>query len=39
MQFKEIVENLKQGQSGVIDFKIKNNPVILTAASRKSQGE
>lgn len=33
MQFNEIVENLKQGQSGVVDFKIKNNPVILTAAS------
>jgi len=33
MQFNEIVEKLKQGQSGVIDFKIKKNPVILTAAS------
>ena len=33
MQFKEIVENLKQGQSGVVDFKIKNNSVILSAAS------
>ena len=33
MQFNEIVEKLKQGQSGVVDFKIINNPVILTAAS------
>ncbi len=33
MQFNEIIENLKQGQSGVVDFKIKNNPVILAAAS------
>ncbi len=33
MQFNEIVENLKKGQSGVVDFKIQNNPVILTAAS------
>ena len=39
MQFKEIVENLKQGQSGVIDFKIKNNPVILTAASLEQAKE
>jgi UDP-3-O-[3-hydroxymyristoyl] glucosamine N-acyltransferase len=39
MQFNEIVENLKQGQSGVVDFKIKNNPVILTAASlEKAKG-
>jgi len=33
MQFKEIVERLKQGQSGVIDFKLKNNPCIFEAAS------
>ena len=33
MQFNEIVEKLKIGQSGVVDFKIKNNPDILTAAS------
>ena len=33
MQLNEIVEKLKQGQSGVVDFKIKNNPIILTAAS------
>jgi len=39
MQFKEIVEKLKQGQSGVVDFKIKNNPVILAAASlEKAKG-
>ncbi len=39
MQFNEIVENLKQGQSGVVDFKIKNNPVILTAASLEKAKE
>ena len=33
MQLNEIVEKLKQGQSNVVDFKIKTNPVILTAAS------
>ena len=33
MQFNEIYEKLKQGQSSVVDFKIKNNPNILTAAS------
>ena len=33
MQFNEIVEKLKSGQSGVVDFQIKNNPTILTAAS------
>ena len=33
MQFNEIVEKLKQGQSGVVDFKIKNNAIILAAAS------
>ena len=33
MQFNEIVEKLKQGQSGFVDFKIINNPIILTAAS------
>ncbi len=33
MKFNEIVEKLKQGQSGFVDFKIKNNPVILAAAS------
>ena len=33
MQFNEIVERLKQGQSGVVDFKVKSNQVILTAAS------
>jgi len=39
MQFNEIVENLKQGQSGVVDFKLKNNPVILTAASLEKAKE
>ena len=33
MQFNEIVEKLKKGQSGLVDFQIKNNPVILAAAS------
>ncbi len=33
MLFNEIVEHLKKGQSGVVDFKIKNNPIILSAAS------
>tara|TARA_B100001250_G_scaffold91483_1_gene76101 strand:+ start:209 stop:1261 length:1053 start_codon:yes stop_codon:yes gene_type:complete len=33
MQFNEIVKKLKQGQSGVVDFKIKNNSIILSAAS------
>ena len=33
MQFNEIVEKLENGQSGVVDFKIKNNSDILQAAS------
>ena len=33
MQLNEIFEKLKQGQSGIVDFKIRNNPVILTGAS------
>ena len=39
MQFNEIVEKLKQGQSGVVDFKISNNPVILAAASLEKAKE
>ena len=39
MQFNKIVEKLKQGQSGVIDFKIKNNPNILSAASLEKAKE
>ena len=39
MQFKEIVENLKQGQAGVVDFKITSNPVILSAASLEKANE
>ena len=39
MQFNEIVENLKQGQSGVIDFEIKNNPTILAASSLEKAKE
>jgi len=39
MQFNEIVEKLKHGQSGVVDFKIKNNPLILAASSlEKAKG-
>jgi len=33
MQFNEIVEKLRKGQSGLVDFQIKNNPIILSAAS------
>jgi len=33
MQFNAIVEKLKKGQAGLVDFKIKNNPIILAAAS------
>ena len=33
MQFNEIIEKLKQGQAGLVDFEIKNNPAILSAAS------
>ena len=33
MRLNEIVEKLKLGQSGVVDFKIKNNPIISAAAS------
>ena len=39
MQFNELVEKLKQGQSGVVDFKIRNNPIILTAASLEKAKE
>ena len=39
MQFNEIVEKLKKGQSGVVDFKIENNPIILTAASLEKAKE
>ncbi|WP_269605356.1 UDP-3-O-(3-hydroxymyristoyl)glucosamine N-acyltransferase [Prochlorococcus marinus] len=39
MQFNEIVEKLKLGQSSVIDYKIANNPVIMSAASlEKAKG-
>tara|TARA_Y100001968_G_scaffold27523_1_gene21447 strand:+ start:763 stop:1815 length:1053 start_codon:yes stop_codon:yes gene_type:complete len=33
MLFSKLVEKLKQGQSGVIDFKIRTNPSISAAAS------
>ena len=33
MQFNEIIEKLKQGQAGLVDFKTKNNQIILSAAS------
>ena len=39
MQFNEIVEKLKQGQSGVVEFKISNNPIILNAASLEKAKE
>ena len=39
MQFHKIVEKLKQGQSGVVDFRIKNNPIILSAASLEKAKE
>jgi len=39
MQFHEIVEKLQQGQSGVVDFKIKDNPTILSAASLEKAKE
>ena len=39
MQFNEIVEKLKKGQSGVVDFKISNNQVILSAASLEKAKE
>jgi len=39
MQFNEIVERLKRGQSGLVDFKIKDNPVILAAASLEKAKE
>ncbi len=39
MQFNEIIEKLKQGESGVVDFKISNNQVILAAASLEKAKE
>ncbi len=33
MLISELVEKLKQGQSGLVDFKIKNDLIILSAAS------
>ena len=39
MKLKELVEKLNLGQSGVVDFKIKKNPVILTAASLEKAKE
>ena len=39
MQFSEIVEKLKQGQSCVVDFKVSNDPIILTAASLEKARE
>ena len=39
MQFNEIVEKLKKGQAGIVDFKIKNNPIILAAASLEKAKE
>ncbi len=39
MLFNEIIEKLKQGQSGVVDFKITNNPIIVAAASLEKAKE
>ncbi len=39
MQFSEIVEKLKQGQSGVVDFQLKNNQAILAASSLEKAKE
>jgi len=39
MQFNEIVEKLKKGQAGIVDFKIKNNSIILAAASLEKAKE
>ena len=39
MQFNEIVEKLKKGQSGFVDFKILGNPVIKAAASLENAKE
>ena len=33
MKFNKIVEKLKEGQSGVVDFKVRNDHIILAAAS------
>ena len=33
MQLNEIINKLKRGQSGLVDFKVKNNQIILAAAS------
>ena len=39
MQLNKILEKLKKGQSGVIDFKIRNNPMIFAAASLEKAKE
>ena len=39
MLFNEVVEKLKRGQSRVVDFQIKNNPIILSAASLEKAKE
>ena len=39
MKFNKIVEKLKQGQANVVDFKIKSNPIILSAASIENAKE
>ncbi len=39
MHFNEILEKLKKGQSTVVDFKIKDNPIILTAAALEKAKE
>jgi len=39
MQFNEIIDKLKQGQSGLVDFKIINNESILAASSLEKAKE
>ena len=39
MQFKQIVEKLKKGQSGLVDFKINNSKNILAASSLEQAKE
>ncbi len=39
MQLTKIIEKLKLSQSGIVDFKIKKNPNILTAASLEKAKE
>ena len=33
MLFSELIDKLKKGQSGLIDFKLSNDPKILSASA------